>query len=222
MTSFVTKTTVTYVLFLGLIGDVFAEAEEESVFHLSGVVGIAEPEVDQRDVIVPNIDTEDFEIGLYVGTVNIENLGSSIIGGIRFSVHATEDLFLEGAYGRASATDEAYRSLQIANPPLDGREVNVDFYSFSVGYNILPGEMFLGGDRVLTSAAYTLLGIGSTRIDGEGDFTTVILGMGLRILPNDWLSIRFEAKGYEFESDVVTRRKYTHNVETSFSIGIFF
>lgn len=194
-------------------------AAAEPVFRLSNSVPIIEPELEQREVKVPKIDTEDFEVGIYAGALNVEDFGSSVVSGIRLGLHATEDFFLEGAWGQATISDDSFRQLSL--PLFDDKEIGVEFYSLSLGYNVLPGEAYFG-TRVLTSSGYVLFGLGNTHFESEGDSFTVVLGMGLRVLANDWLSIRFEAKGHEFETDILGKKKFSHNFETSFSLGVFF
>jgi len=201
----------------------FLQAESvvaaEPVFHLSNSVPIIDPELERREIKVPKIDTEDFEVGIYAGVLNVEDFGSSVVSGIRLGLHATEDFFLEGAWGQATISDDSFRQLSL--PLFDDKEIGVEFYSLSLGYNVLPGEAYFGS-RVLTSSGYVLFGLGNTHFENEGDSFTVVLGMGLRVLPNDWLSIRFEAKGHEFETDILGKKKFSHNFETSFSLGVFF
>lgn len=194
-------------------------AAAEPIYHLSNSVPIIEPELERREIEVPKIDTEDFEVSLYAGALNVEDFGSSVVSGIRLGLHATEDFFLEGAWGQATISDDSFRQLSL--PLFDSKEIGIEFYSLSLGYNVLPGESYFGS-RVLTSSGYVLFGLGNTHFESEGDSFTVVLGMGLRVLANDWLSIRFEAKGYEFETDILGKKKFSHNVETSFSLGVFF
>ena len=43
-----------------------------------------------------SIDTEDFELGAYVGMLSIEDFESNVVYGARLAYHLTEDFFLEG------------------------------------------------------------------------------------------------------------------------------
>ena len=71
---------------------------------------VIEPEVMRRDVKVPAIDTENFEITGFGGVLNMEDFGSSVVYGARVAYHVTEDFFLEGTFGKSSASDESFRN----------------------------------------------------------------------------------------------------------------
>ena len=58
----------------------------------------------------PAIDTENFEAGLFVGTISIEDFGSSLLYGGRFAYHFTEDVFAEATLGSARPAGPATRT----------------------------------------------------------------------------------------------------------------
>ena len=60
-----------------------------------GTPQVVEPRVQRRDVKAPAIDTENFEGGLFIGTVSIEDFGSSLLYGARIAYHLSEDFFAE-------------------------------------------------------------------------------------------------------------------------------
>jgi outer membrane beta-barrel protein len=179
-----------------------------------------EPEVDRRAIHYPKIDSEDFEITAYVGALSVEDFGASTLSGARLAIHANEDFFIEGSLGSAVVTDETYNNM---NLPIFGssRTEELQFMSIGIGYNLFPGETFVTDSLVLTSSAYFLLGAGSTTILNEDHFT-LMFGMGLRMLPTDWLAVRFEARGHEFESNLLGVNKYSHNFEASMGLSLFF
>ena len=44
---------------------------------------VVEPEVERRDITVADIDTENFEVGAFVGQMSIEDFGVSTVSGAR-------------------------------------------------------------------------------------------------------------------------------------------
>ena len=72
---------------------------------------VVEPAVERRDVEPAGIDTENFEAGLFVGTISIEDFGSSLLYGGRIAYHFTEDLFAEATIGTAEAGRTSYEDL---------------------------------------------------------------------------------------------------------------
>src|SRR4026207_1898618 len=79
------------------------------------------PQIDRRDVKPPRIDAENFEVGAFVGTIAIEDFGSSMTYGARAAYHFTEDLFAEATFGTAKAGRTSYEDLSAPRDPLTHR-----------------------------------------------------------------------------------------------------
>ena len=81
------------------------------------------PQVERREVVVPKFPSKDFEIGAFVGTYGTQSFGASTVAGVRLGYHITEDIFVEGVYGRTKVNDDLQRQIFFAsafstpNPP---------------------------------------------------------------------------------------------------------
>ena len=124
---------------------------------------IIEPEVERRTIKQTRIDTEDFEVGAYVGILSIEDFESNVVYGARLAYHLTEDFFLEGTIGQSRAGRTSYENLSGSADLLTDSERDYTYYALSVGWNALPGEVFLGKNRAYPTAFYFVTGLGSTR-----------------------------------------------------------
>jgi outer membrane beta-barrel protein len=182
---------------------------------------VVEPRVARREVKVPAIDTENFEAGLFIGTVSIEDFGSSFLYGGRFAYHFTEDIFAEATIGSAKAGKTSYEDLSGSAELLTDSERQYTYYDVAVGWNALPGEVFFGGKHAMPSAVYLTLGVGSTRFGGDDHFT-VTPGVGFRLLMNDWLAAHVDARDQMFDSDLLGNNKLTQNLQFSLSLTAFF
>lgn len=182
---------------------------------------VVEPRVKRRDVNPPGLDTENFEAGLFVGTVSIEDFGSSVSYGGRIAYHFTEDVFAEATFGTAEAGKTSYEDLSGSAELLTDSERQFTHYDLAVGWNALPGEVFLGGKRALPSSVYLTLGAGSTHFAGD-DYFTVALGAGLRVLANDWIAVHLDARDLAFETDLLGKNKLTHNLQFTLGVTAFF
>jgi outer membrane beta-barrel protein len=182
---------------------------------------VVEPRVKRRDVNPPGLDTENFEAGLFVGTVSIEDFGASVSYGARIAYHFTEDVFAEATVGTAEAGKTSYEDLSGAAELLTDSERRFTHYDLAIGWNALPGEVFFGGKRAMPSAVYFTLGAGSTRFAGDDHFT-IALGTGLRVLANDWIAVHLDARNLAFESDLLGENKLTHNLQFTFGLTAFF
>ena len=182
---------------------------------------VVEPAVQRRDVEPPGLDTENFEAGAFVGTVSIEDFGSSLVYGGRIAYHFTEDLFAEATVGTAKAGRTSYEDLSGAAELLTDSERQFTYYDLAVGWNALPGEVFFGGRRAMPSAVYFTLGAGSTNFAGDDHFT-VVLGAGLRVLANDWIALHLDVRDHMFDSDLLGEDKRTQNLQVGLGVTAFF
>lgn len=166
-----------------------AVADEQGFDPLDASAGppLVEPELDRRKVKRAAIDTENIEVGVFGGMLSIEDFGSSAVVGAMIAWHFTEDLFLQLNLQTAEAGLSSYEVLSGGTPLLTADERELFAYDLSVGYNLFPGEAFIGRGRAYNTAFYLLAGIGSTDFAGE-DRLTLSLGAGYRLLVSDWFA----------------------------------
>lgn len=200
---------------------VLAQVAGESSALPSQQPQVVEPAVQRRDVEPAGIDTENFEVGAFIGTISIEDFGSSLLYGARAAYHFTEDLFAEATIGSSEAGRTSYEDLSGAAELLTDSERRFTYYDLALGWNVLPGEVFLGGKRAMPSAVYVTLGAGSTNFAGDDHFT-VALGAGLRVLANDWVAVHFDVRNHMFDSDLLGESKLTQNLQVNLGVTAFF
>jgi outer membrane beta-barrel protein len=198
-----------------------AQATGEAATLPSQQPQVVEPAVQRRDVEPAGIDTENFEAGAFVGTISIEDFGTSLLYGARAAYHFTEDLFAEATVGSSEAGRTSYEDLSGAAELLTDSERRFTYYDLALGWNVLPGEVFLGGKRAMPSAVYVTLGAGSTNFAGDDHFT-VALGAGLRVLANDWIAVHFDVRNHMFDSDLLGESKLTQNMQVNLGVTAFF
>jgi outer membrane beta-barrel protein len=182
---------------------------------------IIDPQVERREIRRSRIDTEDFELGGYVGVMSIEDFESNVVYGGRLAYHLTEDFFLEGTYGQSRAGRTSYENLSGGADLLNDDERDYSYYALSLGWNALPGEIFIGKNRAYNSAFYLVAGIGNTEFGGDDHFT-VNGGFGYRVLPADWIAVHFDVRDHIFDSDLVGEKKIVNNLEAHLGLSIFF
>lgn len=188
---------------------------------LAGQEQVIEPRLERRDIKVPKIDSENFEIGVFGGVMSVEDFGTSPVYGARAAYHVTTGLFVEAAYGRTDTDETSYEKLSGGARLLTDSERRLSYYNFSLGYNLLPGETFLTRRRAFTSDFYVIAGIGSTDFAGDQRFT-VNYGAGYRLLATDWLAVHVDVRDHLFDSDLLGENKTTHNIEISGGLTVFF
>ncbi|MGI9261080.1 MAG: outer membrane beta-barrel domain-containing protein, partial [Woeseiaceae bacterium] len=132
---------------------------------------VIDPEVERREIKEPAIDTEDFEIGAFAGVMSIEDFGSDLVYGLRLAYHVTEGFFVEGTVGQTEAGLTSFEILSGGAPILSDSERDYTYYNLNVGYNVLPGEAFIGDARAFNNSLYLIAGLGSTRFAGDDRFS---------------------------------------------------
>jgi outer membrane beta-barrel protein len=181
---------------------------------------VISPEVERRPIKTPKIDTEDFEITGYYGMISVEDFGSNPIYGARVAYHVSEGLFLEGTYAMAGDVDRS--SVEVLdNIDLLGSDRDYSYYDLAVGWNLLPGEVFLGKNHAFNSALYVIGGAGNTSFAGE-DLFTLTFGAGYRVLATDSIALHFDVRDHLFDNDVTGEDKTTHNIEFNLGVSWFF
>lgn len=182
---------------------------------------VIEPEVARREVKPAKIHTQDFELGVFGGEMSIEDFGVNTVTGVRFAYHVTEKYFVELAGGQTTAGLTSFERLSGAAQLLTDAERDYSYYNVSLGYNLLPGEGFIGRNRALNTQIYLIGGVGKTKFAGDDRFTANV-GMGLRVLPLDWLAVHADVRDHVFDVDLLGRPKTTHNLEGHIGLTFFF
>jgi len=182
---------------------------------------VIDPQVERREVKVARIEAENIEVGVNYGALSIEDFGTNPVYGLTAAYHVTEDVFFQAAYGRSKAGRTSYETLGGDVELLTEAERRFTYYSLSLGYNLLPGEVYIGRSLAMNSALYLLGGIGSTKFAGDERFT-MNFGAGYRILPTDWLAIHIDVQDRVFQSDLLGRDKLTNNISAQLGVTVFF
>lgn len=182
---------------------------------------IIEPQVQRRVVKTPKIKAKDYELGAYYGALSIEDFGTNPIYGARAAYHVTEDIFLEGYLARSKAGTSSLEEVfpQITVISESGRRFT--YYDLDVGYNIFPGELFLGRGRAFNTALYVTAGMGDVKFADRDQFA-LNFGMGTRILITDWLAAHLDVRDHVFESDLFGVTKNVHNIEATIGFTVFY
>jgi outer membrane beta-barrel protein len=182
---------------------------------------VIKPDIERRSITEADIDSEDFEAGMFVGVMSIEDFGSNVVYGARLAYHITEDFFTEAAIGRTKADKTSFENLSGGAEILSDSQRELTYYNISLGYNILPGEAFIGKGHAYNSALYVIAGVGNTDFADDNHFT-VNVGAGYRFLLNDWIALHADFRDHIFDSDLLGKDKTTHNLEATAGISFFF
>jgi outer membrane beta-barrel protein len=182
---------------------------------------VIEPEVERREVREPEIDTENFEVGAFVGVMSIEDFGSDVVYGARLAYHLTDSLFVEGTLGQTEAGLTSFEVLSGGAPLISDSERTLTYYALNLGYNVLPGEGFVGEGRAYNTALYISGGLGATRFAGDDRFS-INFGAGYRLLLTDSIALHLDFRDHLYDIDLFGEEKTVHNLEGTLGVTVFF
>ena len=190
----------------------------ESEPEVDEAVPIIEPFIVRADLNEADIDSENFEVGVYWGQISMEEFGTTDIYGIRGTFHATEDFFLEANYAQTTLVRPTSAVLTRAVLFADDK---VTMYNLSLGFNVFPGEVFIGDDWAFNSALYIIAGGGITEFNGEDEFT-VNVGIGYRLILTDWLAFHVGVRDHIFTRSILGVESRSQNIDMHAGVSFFF
>jgi outer membrane beta-barrel protein len=182
---------------------------------------VIDPTVKRRTVKPPKIKSSDFEAGIYAGTYSAEDFGINPVYGARLAYHISEDFFAEGILGTTKTGLSSYEELSGSSLLLTNSERQLTYYNLGFGYNLFPGEVFIGRNRAFNSAVYVIAGVGATKFGGGTHFT-VMAGAGYRLLITDHLAAHLDVRDHVFQDDLLGYQKTVHNLESTLGVTTFF
>ncbi len=200
--------------------NLFGFGRDEAPPPTAGPPGqVIDPEVERREVKEPAIDREDFEVGAFAGLMSIEDFGSDAVYGVRLAYHVTEGFFVEAMLGQSEAGLTSFESLSGGARLFDDRTLR--YYNLNLGYNVLPGEVFIGEGRAYNTNFYLVAGLGSTNFADDDRFT-VNFGAGFRFLLTDSVAFHVDFRDHLFDIDILVEEKTSHNLEGTVGVTVFF
>ena len=181
---------------------------------------VIKPDIKRREIREGIIDTENFEFGFYAGVLSVEDFGSNDVYGIRLAFHITEDWFVEANYGISKLQASSFEELSGAAPLLTEEQRELDYYNLNLGYNLLPGEVYIGR-WAFNSAFYLMLGAGNT-VFADNEYLTYSFGGGLRLFLNDRIAMHWDVKNHVMTHALFGEDKEIQNLENSLGFTLFF
>ena len=196
--------------------DIYSEEDENRTV----LDAITNPDLKRREIKEDKIDSENFELGVYGGVMNVEDFGSNNVFGVRAAFHISEDWFVEAVYGETEVgltTGEIFVNFEL---PLEDRKLT--YYNASFGINLLAGEVYIGRNYAFNTAYYIIGGVGNTEF-GNDEYITYNFGAGFRIFATDWLALHVDFRNHLFTHRIFFgQEKSVQNLESHLGLSVFF
>ena len=202
---------------LALSTQAYAQNESSNNDALDAIVS---PDIERRVITEDMLDSEDWEVGVYGGVLNVEEFDSNLVYGLRLAYHMTEALVLEINLGSSEVGDSFEESLDGGLPGLNSDDRKYSYYNISYVYNIFPGEIFFGSNTAYKTDIYLMGGLGNTTFN-QNDFFTFSVGAGLRFYLTDAIALHATLKDHIYDSDVATVQQ-VHNIESTLGLSVYF
>ena len=181
---------------------------------------VFKPEVSRQDARIAKIDSENIEVGYYSGHMAFEDFGTNSVSGLFLAFHINEDVFLLGNYAETTIGLSS-SEIVFSSPMFTSGERNITYYNLLLGYNVLPGEVFMGNKLAFNTDLYLVIGSGTTSFAGD-DYATFVYGWGYRFLGTDWLSVHLDMRNHSFTHYKFAYEKRVSNLEVTLGLAIFF
>jgi outer membrane beta-barrel protein len=178
------------------------------------------PQVERREVHKPKYPSNDFEVGLFGGSYTAQNFGTHFDWGARIGYDITEDFFVEATYGRTKVSDKEFRQI-LPGGIFTADQEKLQYYDLSLGWNFLPGEIFIGKNWAKASTMYAIGGLGTTKFDSQR-MQTWNFGLGAKLFLADWVALRADVRDHIYTLDLLGKRSSTQNPELTLGFAFFF
>lgn len=182
---------------------------------------IVSSDIERRTITESDLDSENFELGAYLGVMSVEDFGSNPVYGFSLAYHISEDFFIEGNYGQTELGETSFERLSGDIEILTDEERQMSFYNVAVGYQLFPGEIFVSDSLAFNSSFFLIAGAGNSDFANESHFT-YSLGAGYRLIANDWLALRLDVRDNIFDHDLLGETLTTHNLSMQLGLTFFF
>jgi outer membrane beta-barrel protein len=139
---------------------------------------------------------------------------------VRAGYHLTEDFFVEATLAQTKVSDENFRQI-LPGGVFGNTKETLRYWNFSAGWNLLPGEVFLGAKTAKASQIYLIGGVGSTSFVDQKK-QTVNFGFGAKVYFSDRFSARVDVRDHIFSLDLLGKRESTQNLEVSAGVAYSF
>jgi len=199
-----------------------AIAADDKEKNNDGELGkIITPDLERRHIKEADLDSEDFEVGLYYGILSVEDFGSNPVTGVSLSYHITEDFFAQANYATSKTQKTSYELLSGGVELLTKDQRDLSYYNISLGYNLLPGQVYISDKWHFNTGVYVIAGAGNTRF-AEKNYFTYNLGAGFKFYATDWLMFDLSMRDYSFKHELFGNSKKTNNLESRLGVSVFF
>ena len=179
---------------------------------------IITPEKQPEPVHAAQIDTEKYELGVFIGALNVEDFNANGILGLGFTYHINETFIAQVNLGQSTISKATFEE---DSDFLTDDDRKFQYLEVTGGYKVLSGRSFWGSNTKMNSDIYLIAGLGQTAF-ADNQTTSFVFGGSYRTVITDWMTLNIDIKDHVFNRDFIGDNKTTHNTELSLGINALF
>ena len=163
------------------------------------------------------IDQDNKRIGLYSGLYSADHLDTALVYGVYFTQHINDRLQVTLNWAQTDLSTNALEGLLNINA---ADTLTLQYVVAQTDYSLFQGEILTGKTQQVANL-YASTGFGVTEY-GQRNFFTIILGTGVSIDFNDWLSLNTAVRTHILEDNPLESSQTSYNIEITSGINLVF
>lgn len=166
------------------------------------------------------IDSENFELGAYLGALSVEDFSTQVSVGLTLNYHISSRFLVQAHYAQSDVERATFEEISGGNF-LSDSDRTFEHLSVLAGYRLAEGRSFFGEDRKFNSYIYVLAGPSQVSFAGE-DNTGLALGLSYKTVLTDWATLNLDVRDIVVDRAFLGDEKTTHNTELAIGLNLLF
>lgn len=166
------------------------------------------------------IDSENFELGAYLGALSVEDFSTQVSAGLTLNYHISSRFMVQAHYAQSDVGRATFEEISDGNF-LSDSDRTFEQLSVLAGYRLAEGRSFFGEARKFNSYIYVLAGPSQVSFAGE-DNTGLTLGLSYKTVLTDWATLNLDARDIVVDRSFLGDKKTTHNTELAIGLNLLF
>lgn len=178
--------------------------------------GVITPEQRQTKTRAAMIDTQKYELGMYVGNLSVEDFGNDVVSGVELSYRINRKWMVQANYGMASIDPASFEGQQSF---LSDADRDFEYFAIVGAYQLINGRAFWGARQKFESEIFVLAGPEQVQF-ADNSSVGLVFGLSYRLVLTEWLTTNIDFREHLFDREFIGDSKQTFNTE--FRLGFNF
>ncbi len=181
-------------------------------------ITIIEPKQQSEPAKSAAIDTERYQLGLYLGTLSVEDFNANLMVGLSLTYLIDANFIGQINYAQSDVGRSTFERREGFDFLTDEQRV-LKYFNLIGGYKVFTARSFLGARFKFDSDLYVTGGLGRMNFAGEGN-VAFALGASYRVVITDWAVVNVDFKDHFFKgADVFGDDDLKTSQNLEFSVG---